>query len=277
MNLDCETPELAEQSLATILRMDKAQLCSQISKIKKTDFEIKSSIQDDRWLPMLNAVAGREIVDMDDGQTCWFHATRVKDVLSFRDGIWPLPQNLDRIWHSLYPLVADCVSPEGWGKFRRDTVADNYGGHAQEVIRCWMANEGPYAFLFPESALDPSEIGNHDYFSTSELVEFIAICFEKKYRVSLHDRHYAATQPAFVKFSTPGIKTIHLGAALNYLWHRYMGWSLSCVDPCFSADGQKIMPHQVIKAIPILERAIGFRKHSAYSLSPVSVHVSLQI
>ena len=35
---------------------------------------------------MLNAVAGREIADTDAGYTYWFHATRAKDMASFRAG-----------------------------------------------------------------------------------------------------------------------------------------------------------------------------------------------
>jgi hypothetical protein len=277
VNLDCETPDLAEQSLATILQIDRMRLCSQIGEIKKADFEINTNAEDDRWLPMLKAVAGREITDTGGGQTCWFHATRVKDLTSFCEGIRPLQQNLHQIWASLYPLVADCVSPEGWNDFRRETEESNYGGHSRMVIEAWMANKGPYAFLFAESALNPRDTGNHDYLATSELLEFIAVCFERKYRVSLHARYHATTQLALVKFMTPGIKAAHLGAVLDYLLHRTAGWSLSCLDPCFSANGQQIMPTQVAKAIPILECPAGFRNHAAYSISPAGAHVSLRI
>ena len=176
----------------------------------------------------------------------------------------------------LYPLVADCVTVEEWKEFRRETVADNYGGHSAMVVNAWMANEGPYAFLFTESALSPKDSGNHDYFATSELIEWIAICFERKFRVSMHDRHHAATQPAFIKFWTPGIKAVHLGAAVDYLLHRHICWSVSNVDPYYSSDGEQITPAQVIKAIPILEHIQHFGKHPVYSLSPVEAHVFLR-
>jgi hypothetical protein len=276
VNLDCETSELAEQSLATILRMDVTRLGNRIREIKKTDFEINTSTEDDRWLPMLNAVAGRKITDSDGGQTCWFHASRIKDFSSFRQGILPLPRNVNRIWNMLYPLVADRVTLEEWKEFRRETVADNYGGHSAMVVNAWMANEGPYAFLFTESAMSPKDSGNHDYFASSELIEWIASCFERKFRVSLHDRHHAATQPALIKFWTPGIKAVHLGATVDYLLHRHLGWSISNVDPCFSADGEQITPAQVIKAIPILEHIRRFGKHLVYSVSPVEAHVLLR-
>ena len=276
MNLDCETLELAEQSLAAILGIDRARLCKQVCEFQITDFEVHTSLMDDRWQPMLNAVAGHEIADTDCGKTCWFHATRVKNLASFRSGIRPLPQQLNEIWDSLYPLVADCISPTDWSNFRRKAERDNFGGHSKEVINAWMSNEGPYAFLFAESALNPKGTGNHDYLATSELLEFISICFKREYGVNLHARHHAATQPALIKFLTRGIRAIHLGAALDYVLHRANGWSLSCLDPCFSADGQQISPDQMVKAIPVLEGTGRLRNYATYSLSPTNTHVSLR-
>jgi len=276
MNLDCETPGLAEQSLTEILRIDRSQLQNRLSKIAEGDFEVSTDLVSDRWRPMLNEVAGRKVEDDDHGQTHWFHATRAKDLNSFREGIRSLPRQLNETWASLYPLVADCVSLEEWRDFRRETERDNFGGHSPDVIKAWMSNEGPYAFLFAESSLSPGKIGNHDYLATSELLEFISVCFERKYRVSLHARHHAATQPALVKFMTKGIKAFHVGAALDYLLHRANGWSLSCLSPCFSGEGRPVSPDQMVKAIPVKESVGQFGKYSAYTLSAPMVHVSLR-
>lgn len=274
MNLDCETPELAEQSLAAILQIERAQLKTRICSIDRNDFETNTCTETDRRLPMLNAVAGRKVSDAATGKTCWFHATRTKGFSSFGKGIMPLPRNVDRIWDMLHMLVTDCTTPGGWEEFRRETVASNYG-HDEMVLKSWMSSEGPYAFLFSESALNPNVVGNNDYFSTSELIEWIAICFERKFRMSLRARHHAATRPAFIKFWTPGIKATHLSAAVDYLVHRHLGWSLRCVDPCFSAKGEQIAAEQVIKAIPVLERIHRSEKHPIYSLSPMTAHVPL--
>jgi len=275
MNLDCETPELAEESVAEILRIDRRRLHGQLGEFKETDFEVNEDLVSDRWLPMLNAVAGRNVENIQGGQTHWFHATRAKDLNSFREGVRSLPRQLKEIWIALYPLVADLISLEQWNEFRAETEMDNYG-FPEEINNAWMSNEGPYAFLFAESTLDPREIGNHDYLATSELVESISICFERKYRVNLQARHHAATRPALVKFATQGIKAAHLGAALDYLLHRSKGWSLSHLSPCFSGEGQPVSADQMIKAIPVLEGARRFGKYSTYSLSQPNFHVSLR-
>lgn len=276
MNLDCETLEQAVTSLAAILRVTRSELRRRIDGIKRTDFEIDTDTETDRLLPMLRAVAGQEVPDLDARKTCWFHATRVSNFTSFRQGIWPLPKNFDRIWESLYLLVTDCISPEGWEEFRRETEASNYGGHLPEVIRCWKGNLGPYAFLYAASALNPRDTLNHDYLGTSELVDFIAPCFQRQFKVSLLDRYRAATRPALIKFTTLGIKAADLGAAVNYVLHQSKGWSLCNVDPCFSADGREIAADQMVKAIPVTEDARRLGNHATYQMSPVREHITLQ-
>jgi hypothetical protein len=276
MNLDCETLSQAETSLAAILRATRSELRHRINRIQQTDFKINTDTHNDRLLPMLRAVAGRKVTDMDEGRTCWFHATRASDLTSFRDGIWPLPQNFDRIWEWLHTLVPDCLTADGWEKFRRETEEGNYGGHMPDVIRCWKANLGPYAFLYGASALNPRDTSNYDYFGASELVDFIAPCFERKFKVSLLERYRAATRPALIKFTTSGIKAVDLGAAVDCVLHQSKGWSLCNVDPCFSADGQAINSSQMVKAIPVVAGATRFGKHTTYSLSPMSEHISLR-
>lgn len=276
MNLDCESIETAESSLAAILRINRSRVAEHLNEFTLEDFEVNTDIVDDRWRPMLNAVAGYSVEDFDQGFTCWFHATRVKDVAAFRNGIRSLPRQLNETWASLYTFVSDVLSPEQWRSFRDEAERENFGGHSPDVIRAWMSNEGPYAFLLAESPLNPRRNGNHDYFATSELVEFIALYFEKKFRVSLHARHQAATFPALVKFKTEGIKAAHLGAAFDFLLHCKNGWSLSCLSPCFSGEGQSVLPDQMVKAIPVVETVGRYGRHSTYKLSPSNQHTSLR-
>jgi hypothetical protein len=276
MNLDCESCESTVDSLARILGIERARIAACVDEFKSEDFEVNTDIVDDRWRPMLNAVAGHTVEDFDRGFTHWFHATRVKDLATFRSGIRSLPRQLNETWALLYTFVSDVLSPEQWRIFRSEAERDNFGGHSPDVIRAWMSNEGPYAFLLAESPLNPRGNGNHDYFATSELVEFIALYFEKRFRVSLHARHLAATQPALVKFKTEGIKAAYLGAAFDHLLHRKNGWSLSCLSPCFSGEGQNVSSDQMMKAIPVVETVGRCGRHSAYNLLPLGQHVSLR-
>ena len=247
-----------------------------LDELTMDSFKVNESIEEDCWRPMLNALAGHAIEDFNQGFTHWFHATRVEDLVAFRAGIRSLPSQLEMTWASLYTLVSDYLSPEQWRGIRINAEQENFGGHSPEVIRAWMSNEGPYAFLLAESSLDPGGNGNHDYFATSELVEFIAFYVDKNFRIDLYARHQEATRSALVKFKTEGIKAANLGAALDYLLHRKNGWSLSCLDPCFSGEGQNVSPKQMVKAIPVMKTVGGNGRNSTYKLSPEFQHVLLQ-
>lgn len=87
MDMDCETLDSTERSLAAILGLERARLRAQLQEFRRTDFEVNADIVDDRWRPMLKAVTGHEVNDTDCGCTHWFHATRVTDWASFRGGI----------------------------------------------------------------------------------------------------------------------------------------------------------------------------------------------
>jgi hypothetical protein len=276
MTLDCETFESTEKSLAAVLGIEHSRVRTSLNEFTLDDFQVNADIVDDRWRPMLNTVAGRTIEDFDQGFTHWFHATRVKDFATFHSGIRSLPQQLNETWASLYTFVTDLLTPEQWRSFRTEAERENFGGHSPEVIRAWISAKGPYAFLLAESPLNPRGNGNHDYFATSELVEFIALYFERKFRVSLHARYQAATRPALVKFKTEGIKAAHLGAAFDYLLHRKSGWSLSCLSPCFSGEGRSVSPKQMVKVIPVVETVGRYGRHSTYCLSPSDQHTSLR-
>jgi hypothetical protein len=86
---------------------------------------------------------------------------------------------------------------------------------------------------------------------------------------------WLASKPVLIKFRTPGIKAMHLGAAFDYLLHRRNGWSLSCLSPCFSGEGRDVTSEQIIKAIPVVEATGQIRKPSSYMPLPPELHVSL--
>lgn len=275
LTLDCETTEKAELSVATI-HIGTSELRKRVAEIGEDDFEPNSDIVIDKWLPMLNSIACCKVPDSRDGVTCWFHATRARDATCFRGGIQPLPERLKKIWQDLYPLVADRLSASEWFAFSRELERDNFGGHGQEVITAWLAEEGPCAFLWAGTAIDADHTSGHDYFRHSELLEFIGVPFQRKYGVSLLERHASVTKPMLIKFFTPGIRAFHLGAVIDHLVHLHRGWGNPFHSPTFSGDGNPIFPNRLLKAMPVIERKRPFPNDQiAYRLSGSEHHVCL--
>ena len=216
---------------------------------------------------MLRYAAGCNFKDESEGKTCWFHATRVHDSNSFLTGIGSLQDRLEPTWAFLHTLVADHVSQAEWSRFRLEAESDHFG-HLPDVVKAWMSNHGPYAFLFAETPLNPAGTCNHDYLGGSELVEFIAIYFDRKHPVSLRNRHTSATKPFLVKFETSGIKAMHIGAALDYLVHRKANWSIDFLSPCFSGEGEAVPAERVTKLIQVEESRGLNRKNPKYRFAP---------
>jgi hypothetical protein len=276
VDLDCETPESTALSIARILGLSVREMESLLNEVSDGDYPVNIDMGLDHWLPMIGKLAGRELEDMESGCTFWFHATRINDFGSFRSGIHPLTRQVDEVWKWLHFLVADRISADEWRRFRRRTERDHYG-HSEMVHDAWMAATGPFGFLIAEASLSPGETGNHDYFNVSELVEDISSCFKHEFGFSLKDLHHAATKPALIKFKTKGIKAYRLGAAVDYLVHKKEHLTLCCLSPCFSGEGERVCPDQVIKVIPVEQTRRFFRGHPEYKLSEVNAHLEFGV
>jgi len=163
-------------------------------------------------------------------------------------------------------LIADSLSKADWLRFRHEAESAHFG-HLPEVMEAWMSNYGPYAFLFAEAPLNPAGTCNHDYLGVSELVENIANYFDRTHSVSLRDRHMALTKPFLIKFVTPGICAMHVGAALDYLVYRKANWPIDCLSPCFSGNGKAVPAEQVIKLIQVEESRGLNRKSPTYRIA----------
>jgi hypothetical protein len=280
VTLDCETVEDAEASVAECLKLPAHEIRRYVCDPHKTDFAVNESQVRDRWLPMLNAVATREVEDIKDGYTCWFHATRVKDMNVFRTGIHPHSRrDLNDIWTMLGTSAEGLnISELQWRDLRRKVEKDNYG-QPLDVLESWMSypSQGPCAFLFAETALSPSKTGNYDFLKCPEVVDLILGSIEgidREIAHGLRSRHRSETKPALVKFRTSRIEAAYLGAALDYLVYHNAGWPLNHLDPCFSASGHAISPEQIVCVIPIVESNSSPDTGYNYSFCPRSDRVS---
>lgn len=82
--------------------------------------------------------------------------------------------------------------------------------------------------------------------------------------INLRDRHLAKTKPLLVKFSTPGILPMHVGAALDYLIHRKAKWPIDNLSPCFSGEGRAVPAGQIVRLINVEESRSPNLKYPKY-------------
>lgn len=264
--LDCQSLHLIEESLSCLLAISRDQLRKHVDQLVRMQFDVSADIVDDRWLPMLRHVSGRNFEDEKEGITCWFHATRVNDPNSFSTGIGSLNDRLEPTWSFLHSLIADHFTETEWLQLRHEAENDHFG-HLPDVVRAWMSNHGPYAFLFADIPLNPGATCNHDYLGVPELVEFITEYVDRRCATNLRSRHLSRTKPLLVKFSTPGILAMHVGAALDYLVHQKANWPIDCLCPCFSGDGKAVRAEQIIKLIHVKESRSWDLKNPTYRLA----------
>ncbi|WP_155544846.1 hypothetical protein [Amycolatopsis camponoti] len=173
----------------------------------------------------------------------YFHGTRIFDTTTFRkEGILPLGQMIDRLWASLYTLVADIVTDTEWRRLRADIEAGAGAGGYQYCLKTPSPNlHGPYAHLAREHHL-PRD-GHHNYLTIPEIVEDIA----RSCGLDLAQRFQDTTTPCVVKFRTTGVDTETLHAGFWYihgmLHNGTPGW-FSQSD--YDGRGNAVPPEDVV-------------------------------
>lgn len=247
--LDCQNLDSALLSFATACRRPVAAVTEAVLSYAGdwTEYE-----------PQLVAAGPREVFQLLDVAeedvtfegACYFHGTRVFGSARFDEqGILPLGQVIDRLWTSLYTLVADKVTDADWRRLRADIEA-GAGGHSGGLYRLKTERlylHGPYALLAREHHL-PRD-GHHDYFAIPEIVEDIAQCCG----FDLPHRFHAATTPCIVKFRTTCTDTHVLHAVFWYihgmLHHGEPGWLAQCD---YDGRGRAVPPGDVV-AVELIE------------------------
>jgi hypothetical protein len=118
---------------------------------------------------------------------CWFHLTRTSPNNKFENGILPLGQVIESIWHFLFKLLENSFTKKEWNIFRKE-IENNYPNHFADLYRTKVQKSfhwGPFAVLVRDIAFRPEESGSHDYFRTPEIIEDICVCFKEKYSIDL--------------------------------------------------------------------------------------------
>ncbi len=180
----------------------------------------------------------------------YFHGTRVFDPTTFRrDGILPLGQAIDRLWSSLYALVADTLTEEDWHRLRAD-VETGAGDHHGYLYRLKTngptLHGGPFAMLNPQHHLVARE-GHHDYLAIPEIVEDIARCAG----LDLAQRFKEATTPCIVKFRTTCIDNDILHAGFWYLHGMLEDGQPGRLAQCdYSGEGRAVPPDDIVAVQP---------------------------
>jgi hypothetical protein len=217
--LDCQNTSTALQSLAAACQLPVERL-AQVVEAHQVDWDAGFGREEPEIAGLRGIFdeLGLAIGDINFDGAYYFHGTRVLDPSLFREqGILPLGQMLDRIWDSLYGLIADLITDTDWRDHREKVEARIVEGNGvfQYVLKSGNAlHHGPYALLTRDNHVNPAE-GNHDYLAIPEIVEDIA----QTWQPELQDRFRAASKPCIVKFLKEG--SVHEDYVRGAFWYLH--------------------------------------------------------
>jgi hypothetical protein len=251
--LDCQNLDTALTSFAAACRRPVAAVREAVETCTPDWSE---------YSPELEASGPREVfgllnvtnADFAFEGAYYFHGTRVFDPATFSaEGILPLGRAVDRLWTSLYNLVADTVTDADWRRLRAN-IESGAGGHDGYLYRLKTRGPklhgGPFAMLNRHHHLVARD-GHHNYLAIPEIVEDIARCSG----LDLAQRFETATTPCIVKFRTTGIDTGILHAGFWFI-HGMLetgepGWLAQCD---YNGYGKAVPPEDVV-AIELVSEA----------------------
>lgn len=243
--LDCGCFESALQSCGNLLCIKTDDLLKSLSAFRYESV----SCEDRGQLPypklLLRAACGIEWRDLPTPATIyWFHATRATPDSTFQDGLLPLNQRLEYVWHFLSILASEWSDAEEWGAFR-----SSMHGHEAQLIQLKTGSNldgGPFAFLVRDFILQPPA-ATHNYLRMPEIVEDICVNYESRFGRPLAERFQSATQACIVKFQSSACRSDAVGAALMYVHRIAIGEDLfSDCNTCYDGGGSTIPRSEIL-------------------------------
>jgi hypothetical protein len=249
--LDCHSPAVVLQSLATYLREPP-----DVIRDRLVHFDIEAALAaDPERAPedILWSLFPRRQRQWPYQGVCWFNFTRSDSPTFDSAGILPLSATLPTI-HERLRLIASRIAPDcKWDGFVREMEQQQLG-HSSWLYGLKVGNPshtGPYALLIREAGLSPSSRCSH-YARTPEIIEDICRSFKEYSGHDLLSAFISSSRPYCVKFIDPMESRSCIFAALGYAYRSARGEALAMADcHAFSGNGSFISPDRIISVEPL--------------------------
>ncbi len=220
--LDCESGEIALSSIAkgyscSMNTLEEALLSYDV-EMKYEEYKLKHPSP----YELTHYKVIRDLIGQHDAlkSVCWFHGTRTSPDNNFSDGILPLNLSLEKVWDMLLQLAPDCFVADKLFEMYKNEVPNRLYKLRTKNCSHW----GPYAIMVRDVAFHATELGQHDYLRTSELVEDICNAYQASYGEALHSYYDQVLQPKLIKFQSSKRIDLHcINTALGYCYTYVRG------------------------------------------------------
>lgn len=210
--LDCETNEMARDSVSYILGISRDDL---VLYLRGFTFKDTDGVD-----VLFNSVLKEFNTSWGFSHTAWFHLTRCFPGNKFENGLLPLSVMKDEIWNFLFSVCKCSIDKTDWDKFRKD-VENNTNGYFHDIYRIRTSRDtqdGPDGILIGDVNFNRAVSQAHFLDQGPEFVMLICEAFRTKYGHDLKNDYISATKPCIVKFITKDHDIDYILRALNYLY-----------------------------------------------------------
>ena len=235
--LDCTDLKTTIHSICRIVELEPDELSSRLQSIRVESLPDAEKVV--TALGDFNTLPNPEYV-------CWFHATRVLDSTTFKDGLKPTSTMKKQIEVVLRDLAfeAGLCSKDDWEDLPR---SDSYAGRLAWKAGIKPFDDGPHGFLVRETILHPDNLSIANYCDAPEIVREICWSIPKNIGHPLLDAYKTKTRPAIVNFRSRLQIRGPLETAANYVHAKLVDGTLS--DRCtrgFDGRGTPIDGHDIL-------------------------------
>jgi hypothetical protein len=248
MLLSCASNAVALDSLARVTGVGADDVLAAVRSIEREDLN-RDEHSGHALLRALERRLERPITGFSSVH--YFHGTRIRDPGQIRKrGLLPLGEIVDELWRELNVLLADQADID-LDQLRAE-IENGGGGDGGRLYRMktlGLMHHGPFGEYVREHFLRPSELSNHDYLRTPELIEDISNAASELIGVGLLDAFTAVTRPCIVTFEVPlNDDSAAAQACCWYVWAAVRG--VLTREACGGFDGQGVgVPPEAIRGV----------------------------